>query len=57
MNSFDELLKSDYSIADDIARYKGVLEHVMSKIHFSVAGGVYMLPSNMNSLNLHINLA
>ena len=48
MNSFEELLKSDYSIADDIARYQGVLEHAMSNVNFSVAGGVYMLPSNMN---------
>ena len=52
MNSFEELLKSDYSIADDIARYQGVLEHAMSKVNFSVGGGVYMLPSNMN---LNIN--
>ena len=52
INSFEELLKSDYSIADDIARYQGVLEHAMSKIDFSVGGGVYMLPSNMN---LNIN--
>ena len=52
MNSFEELLKSDYSIADDIARYQGVLEHAMSKVAFSVGGGVYMLPSNMN---LNIN--
>ena len=52
MNSFEELLKSDYSIADDIARCQGVLEHAMSKVDFSVGGGVYMLPSNMN---LNIN--
>ena len=52
MNLFEELLKSDYSIADDIARYQGVLEHAMSNVDFSVGGGVYMLPSNMN---LNIN--
>ena len=52
MNSFEELLKSDYSTAADIARYQGVLEHTMSKVDFSVGGGVYMLPSNMN---LNIN--
>ena len=52
MNSFEEILKSDYSTADDIARYQGVLEHAMSKVDFSVGGGVYMLPSNMN---LNIN--
>ena len=49
---FEELLKSDYSIADDIARYQGVLEHAMSKVDFSVGGGIYMLRSNMN---LNIN--
>ena len=52
MNSFEELLKSDYSIADDIVRYQGVLEHALSKVDLSVGGGVYMLPSNMN---LNIN--
>ena len=52
MSSFEELLKSDYSIADDIARYQGVLEHAMSKVDFSVGAGIYMLPSNMN---LNIN--
>ena len=52
MNSFEELLKSDYSIAGDITRYQGVLEHAMSKEDFSVGGGIYMLPSNMN---LNIN--
>ena len=52
MKSFEKLLKSDYSIAADIARYQGVLEHAMSKVDFSVGGGVYMLPSNMN---LNIN--
>ena len=52
INSFEELLKSDYSIADDIARYQGVFEHAMSKVDFSVGGGIYMLPSNMN---LNIN--
>ena len=48
MKSFEELLKSDYSIADNIARYQGVLEHAMSKVDFSVGVGIYMLPSNMN---------
>ena len=52
INSFEELLESDYSIADDIARYQEVLEHAMSKVDFSVGGGIYMLPSNMN---LNIN--
>ena len=52
INSFEGLLKSDYSIADDIARYQGVLEHAMSKVDFSVGGGICMLPSNMN---LNIN--
>ena len=52
MNSFEKLLKSGYSIADDIARYQGVLEHAMSKVDFSVGARIYMLPSNMN---LNIN--
>ena len=40
--------RSGYSIADDIARYQGVLKHAMSKVDVSVGGGIYMLPSNMN---------
>ena len=56
INSLEELLKSGYSIADDIARYQGVLEHAMSKVDFSVGGGIYMLPSNMN-LNINILIA
>ena len=52
INSFEELLKSDYSIAGDIARYQGVLECVMLKADFSVGGSIYMLSSNMN---LNIN--
>ena len=52
INSFEELLKSDYSIADDIAKYQGVLERVMLKADFSVGGSIYMLSSNMN---LNIN--
>ena len=52
INSLEELLKSDYSIADDIARYQGVLEDAISKVDFSVGGGIYMLPSNMNLNNL-----
>ena len=52
INSFKELLKSGYSIADDIARYQGVLEHAMSKVDFSVGAEIYMLPSSMN---LNIN--
>ena len=56
INSFEELSKSDYSIDDDLVRYQGVLEHAMSKVDFSVGGGIYMLPSNM-SLNINKNKA
>ena len=52
VNTFEELVKNDYSIASDIAQYQGVLEHAMSKVDFSVGNGIYMLPSNMN---LNIN--
>ena len=48
VSTFEELIKSEYLTADDIARYQGVLEHAMSKVDFSVGEGIYMLPSNMN---------
>ena len=40
--------EDDYSIANDISQYQGVLEHVLSKVDFSVGTGIYMLPSNLN---------
>ena len=40
--------EDDYSIANDISQYQGVLEHVLSKVDFSVGMGIYMLPSNLN---------
>ena len=40
--------EDDYSIANDISQYQGVLEHALSKVDFSVGMGIYMLPSNLN---------
>ena len=42
------MINEDYSIAIDIKRYQGVLEHALLKVDFSVATGIYMLPSNLN---------
>ena len=42
------LINEDYSIGIDIERYQGVLEHVLSKVDFSVDIGIYILPSNLN---------
>ena len=39
-------MKRDVSI--DIEKYQGVLEHVLSKVDFSVGVGISMLPSNLN---------
>ena len=52
INKLEDLIKSDYSTADDIVQYQSVLEHAVSKVDFSVGAGIYMLPSNMN---LNIN--
>ena len=41
------LINEDYSIAIDIERYQGVLEHALSKVDFSVGIGIYMLSSNL----------
>ena len=48
MNTFKTLIKEDYSIAIDIERYQGALEHALSKVDFSIGVGIYMLPSNLN---------
>ena len=45
---FRALINKDYSVGTDIERYQGLLEHALSKVDFSVAIGIYMLPSNLN---------
>ena len=47
-SAFKALINEDYSIAIDIERYQGVLEHALSKADFSMGTGIYMLPSNLN---------
>ena len=47
-SSFKALINEDYSMAIDIERYQGVLEHALSKLDFSVGIGIYMLPSDLN---------
>ena len=42
-STFKALINKDYSIAIDIERYQGVLEHALSKVDFSVGAGIYML--------------
>ena len=50
-STFKALINEGYSIAIDIERYQGVLEHALSKVDFSVGIGIYMLP---NDLKLNI---
>ena len=47
-STFKELINEDYSIAINIERYQGVLEHALSNVDFSVGTGIYMVPSNLN---------
>ena len=47
-SAFKILINEDYSIAIDINKCQGVLEHALSKVDFSVGMGIYMLPSNLN---------
>ena len=47
-STFKALINEDYSIAIDIERYQGVLEHALSKVDFSVGTDIYMLPSDLN---------
>ena len=46
-STFKALINEDYSIAIDIERYLGVLEHV-SKVDFCVGTGIYMFLRNLN---------
>ena len=46
-STFKTLINEDYSIGINIERYQGVLEHVLSKVDFSVGTGIYMLPCNL----------
>ena len=50
-STFKVLINEDYSINADIDMYQSLLEHVLSKVDFSVDTGIYMLPSNL-SLNI-----
>ena len=47
-SAFKALINEDYSIAIDIERYQGVLEHALSRVDFSMGTSMYMLPSNLN---------
>ena len=47
-NTFKAFINKDYSIAIDIERYQGVLENALSKVHFLVGMGIYMLSSDLN---------
>ena len=50
-STFKALINEDYSIAIDIERYRGMLEHALSKVDFAVGIGIYILPSNLNLNN------
>ena len=50
-STFKALINEGYSIAIDIERYQGMLEHALSKVDFSVGIDIYMLPGNL-SLNI-----
>ena len=45
---FKALINEDYSTGIDKQRYQEVLEHVLSKVDFSVGIGIDMLPNNLN---------
>ena len=47
-STFKALINEDYSIAIDIEKYQGVLEHALSKVDFSVGTGIYIHPNNLN---------
>ena len=46
-SSFEQLVKSNFGIANEIQRYQNVLNYASSKVDFNIGEGVYMLPSNM----------
>ena len=53
-STFKALINEDYSIAIDIEKYQGVLEHALSKVDFSVGTGIYIHSNNLN-LNIGYN--
>lgn len=42
------MINEDYSITVDTERYQSALEHVLSKLDFSVGIGIYMFQSSLN---------
>ena len=47
-STFKSLINEDYSIAVNVERYQGVLEHALLKVDFSLDIGISMLPSDLN---------
>ena len=47
-STFKVMINEDYSIAIDIEKYQGVLEHGLSNVDFSLGIGICMLPSYLN---------
>ena len=48
VNTFEYLIDEEVSIVDDIKRFQNVLQHARSKVDYSIAEGVYMIPSDLN---------
>ena len=48
LNNFKNIVNHKVDICEDIKRYQDTLSYASSKVDYSVAEGVYMLPSDMN---------
>ena len=46
--TFTALITEDYFFGDNIDSYQSLLDHVLSKVDFSIGTGIYMVPSNIN---------
>ena len=47
LNNFEDIVNRRVDIREDIKRYQDTLSYALSKIDYSIAESIYMLPSNM----------
>ena len=46
LNNFEDIINREVGTAEDIKRYQETLSHTLSKVDYSIAENIYMLPSD-----------
>ena len=54
--SFEQLVKSDTGINNEIHKYQDVLQYALSKVEINVGEHVYMLPRTLTVISLSLML-